>query len=201
MSNNQSEKKYEKGKCELLNCYEDLSHLKRNELLIDLFKFKWSQLTFNIMFGSLGIIFFVNILAIFFPNLGEPKTNSVEATGGIDSSFIIKIFEALQIWVGFSLGLIATIFSIISMWLSFYNLEQQKESEKNVRDLNEELNDNIIKEIKIHLESIKGELKDEILKTNKTLLAGINGLRNINITKDTTNKTEKMPIDSEHFVD
>lgn len=112
---------------------------KKTELLIELFKNKWTVPIYGAGFG-LGLIF---IMAIFYAFFGKENDPSVSE----------KIFTSLQIWVGFLLGIIATIFSIISMYLSFYNLEQQYQVEKRTQDLNDKLT-----------ESFKDIINTKILK-------------------------------------
>lgn len=170
-------KEYKKEECELINCYENLSHLKRTELLIELFKYKWSIWTIKTIIFGLIVIFIFAVLSIFFKD-------KVSSEGILSNS--MKIFSALQVWAGFALGIIATLFSIISMYLSFYNLEQQRESEKNVQNLNEDLKTKIVNEIKRDLELIGKDLKEELHKTNDL----VKEMSNTNKTIDTAGSPE-----------
>lgn len=125
--------------------FEELPSSKKTELLIFIFKTLWFKITVYTCFGGIALIFLGAIISFWLDK---------------DVSNDIKIFESLQSWVGVILGIIATLFSIISMFLSFYNLEQQKDSEKQVIELNNNLQNNIIKNVSFEiikvLEALKG---------------------------------------------
>lgn len=137
----------EKCSFDIKESYETLSPSQKNELLIYLFKHKWWNISVLIVSLGIALIFLGAILSIFI----DPSLKND-----------LKIFESIQAWVGVVLGIIATLFSIISMYLSFYNLEQQKESEKNVINLNNNLQKNIVKEV-------NELLKIELLNLGKEL--------------------------------
>lgn len=129
--------------CSIFDSYDKLSSLKKTELIIEIFRIKWGKITIKILSWGLIIIFVAAIADYFLRNRNLPLE--------------LKIFGALQIWVGFALGIVAMLFSIISMYLSFYNLELQKEAESKTEKIFENLKKDIIKEIK---EEVSLELKD-----------------------------------------
>lgn len=132
--------------------YDELPSSKKTELLIFLLKSLWFHLTMAIFGVGVSLIFLGAIISFWIDPLASDN---------------LKIFESLQSWVGVGLGIIATVFSIISMFLSFYNLEQQKESEKNVIELNNNLQNNIVKEVTkslvVEIEKVRGAIS--ILET------------------------------------
>lgn len=136
--------------------FEELPPSKKTELLIKVFQKKWVIPLYASSLG-LAIIFIIAVYYAFFGNIENQSTFE-------------KIFSALQIWVGFLLGIIATIFSVISMYLSFYNLEQQNDAEKRVIKINNDLittlkttlNDIILTELRKDLTKIHSDLKTQI---------------------------------------
>lgn len=138
----------EEEKCSIFNSYSELPPDKKTEVTIEFFKLKWGKWTIRTAVFGLGVIFIVSIIkAIFDPEI------SIEE---------LKLFNALQIWVSFILGIIASLFSIISMYLSFYNLEQQQQAEKNTKDSFNELKEKIVN-------SINEEMKKEIKNVHDSL--------------------------------
>ena len=129
--------------CSIFDSYNKLSSLKKTELIVEIFRIKWGKITIKILSWGLIIIFVAAIVDYFLRNRNLPLE--------------LKIFGALQIWVGFALGIVAMLFSIISMYLSFYNLELQKEAESKTKEIFENLKKDIIEEIK---EEVSLELKD-----------------------------------------
>jgi multisubunit Na+/H+ antiporter MnhF subunit len=131
------------SKCSIFNSYSELPPDKKTEVTIEFFKLKWGKWTVRTVIFGLGIIFLVSIIKVIFnPNIESEK---------------VALFDALQIWVSFILGIIASLFSIISMYLSFYNLEQQQQAEKRTKDSFDELKEKIINSIN---EEIKKEIKN-----------------------------------------
>ncbi|WP_300345169.1 hypothetical protein [Fusobacterium sp.] len=167
---NREEKcKFKKNEtCEIFNSYESLSTLKKTELIIDVFKIKWGKWTIKIISWGLIIIFITAIMDYFLKNR--------------DLSIELKIFGALQIWVGFALGIIAMLFSIISMYLSFYNLELQKDTEKNNLETFNSLKNNIVNEI-------RKDVITELKAINKDMLNHFGNLEKI--TEETRNKVDE----------
>lgn len=155
-------------KCEIFNSYENLSTLKKTELIIDIFKIKWGRWTIKIISWGLIIIFVTAIVEYFFSNRNLP--------------FELKIFGALQIWVGFALGIIAMLFSIISMYLSFYNLELQKDAENKNMEILNSLKDNIVTEIRT-------DVITELTNIKKDMLEHFGNLEKM--TEETKNKVSE----------
>lgn len=166
---------------ETLSMYETLGKY------INHFKEKWYKWTRNILIGGLTIVFLGGILNFYYENKFLEEQ--------------LKIFGALQIWVGFALGIIATIFSIISMFLSFYNLELQKESEKEnkefLREIKEQIVNDIKNEVSIRLELIVQEMKEhfgileEIVKDTQQEVQEFKA-KNVKQNKDVTNFFDRM---------
>ena len=146
--------------CSILNSYEKISPLKKIELTVDFFHFKWGKWTIKLLLWGLFVIFIGAILDFYFSKT-EP--------------FPLEVFGALQIWVGFILAIIATLFSIISMYLSFYNLELQKEAEKESRNFLEGIKDEIVEKVKSEVENqlnlIHKEMEDKFGKLEKSTQA------------------------------
>lgn len=166
---NEEKCKFKKNEtCEIFNSYENLSTLKKTELIIDVFKIKWGKWTIKIISWGLIIIFVAAIGDYFLRNR--------------DLSIELKIFGALQIWVGFALGIIAMLFSIISMYLSFYNLELQKDAEKNNLETFNSLKNNIVTEI-------RNDVITELEIINKNMLKHFGILEKI--TEETRNKVDE----------
>lgn len=141
--------KYKKEeKCTIFNSYSELSPDKKTEVTIEFFKLKWGKWTIRTVIFGLGVIFIVSIVKAIF----DPEISTEE----------LKLFNALQIWVSFILGIIASLFSIISMYLSFYNLEQQQQSEKRTADSFNDLKEKIVS-------SINEEMKKEIKNVHDSL--------------------------------
>lgn len=73
--------------------------------------------------------------------------------------------DTLNNWVSLILGLVATIFSVLSMWISFYSLEksneQNKENIHNMNSLKEEIINRVERTNEIYLQQfyeIKGKI-------------------------------------------
>ena len=160
---------YKKEKrCSIFNSYSDLPPDKKTEVIIEFFKIKWGKWTIRTVIFGLSIIFIVSIVkAIFDPTISDEE---------------LRLFNALQVWVSFILGIIASLFSIISMYLSFYNLEQQQQAEKNTKNsftelrekivssINEEMKKeigNVYKNLEEHLEKIEQKFPQEYFPTEK----------------------------------
>jgi len=109
---------------------EEETTLSKIEKKINYFKKKWFHWTFYILVWGLIIVFIGGVVNYYYEN------NKFETS--------LKIFGALQIWIAFALGAVATLFSIISMFLSFYNLELQKASEKESRNTLEKIKDDTL---------------------------------------------------------
>ncbi|MFR4904321.1 MAG: hypothetical protein ACLUBL_08240 [Fusobacterium sp.] len=141
------------NKCNIFNSYSELPPDKKTEVTIEFFKIKWGKWTIRTVIFGLGIIFIVSIVkAIFNPDIDSEK---------------MVLFDALQIWVSFILGIIASLFSIISMYLSFYNLEQQQQAEKRTTDSFDNLKEKIVS-------SINEEMKKEIRNVHDSLEKHLN---------------------------
>lgn len=143
------------GECKLLFTYDNLNQNTKLKIIIELFKKTWIRLTAIIMFVGLSLIFIGSIINIFIQDTTLSENQIV-------NSINLKIFDALQVWVSFGLGVTATLFSIISMYLSFYNLSQQQESEKETIKSNQDLKEDIVKEIKINLKELRKEMLEEL---------------------------------------
>lgn len=154
--------------CNIFDSYDKLSSLKKTELIIEIFRIKWGKITIKIISWGLIIIFIAAIVDYFLRNR--------------ELSLELKIFGALQIWVGFALGIIAMLFSIISMYLSFYNLELQKEAESKTESTFENLKRDIVKEI-------KSEVSLELKEIMNYMLEHFSILEEL--SKDTQNKIEQ----------
>ena len=143
---------------------EEETTLSKIEKKINYFKKKWFHWTFYILVWGLIIVFIGGVVNYYYEN------NKFETS--------LKIFGALQIWIAFALGAVATLFSIISMFLSFYNLELQKASEKESRNTLEKIKDDIISEVNKKLQE-----KFEVLEKNVSeLLITVN--ENTNLLRD-----------------
>lgn len=136
-------------KCNIFDSYEKISLLKKTELIIELFRIRWGKWTVRIINWGLVVIFIAAIVDYFMSN----KNLSIE----------LKIFGALQIWVSFALGIIAMLFSIISMYLSFYNLELQKEADKGNRETLEKIKKSIVEEVTNEVHKKLNEIEKEML--------------------------------------
>ena len=78
-----------------------------------------------------------------------------------DKKITISIMNS---WVGIVLGLVATVIGIISMFLSFYNLDQSiKTQEKTLETI-----DNIKKEIINYVDKTSKETQDVIRRSQET---------------------------------
>lgn len=146
--------------CSVIDSYEKISPLKKIQLTVDFFHFKWGKWTIKLLFWGLFIIFVGAIFDFYFS-----KTEPLP----------LEVFGALQIWVGFILAIIATLFSIISMYLSFYNLELQKEAEKESRNFLQGIKDEIVEKVKNEVEKQLGiihkEMEDKFGKLEKSTQA------------------------------
>lgn len=162
------------GKCNIFDSYEKISLLKKTELIIELFRIRWGKWTVRIINWGLVVIFIVAIVDYFMSNKSLP----IE----------LKIFGALQIWVSFALGIVAMLFSIISMYLSFYNLELQKEAEKKSINTFNSLKDEIV-------DKIKDEVKKELEEINNNMMEHFNILEKQN--EKTHNTLESVSIKTE----
>lgn len=161
-------KEKEKQNCpvKLKEILSNMNSLEKTKMYVEIFHLKWGKMTLHTIVWSLLIIFTATIVDIFFGT-------------GINDKYNLKIFSSLQVWVGLILGIIATLFSIISMFLSFYNLQQQQESEKIVRELNEKLLEQLSREMKKTLENELAEIKKQLIDQKNRLG---------NIEKNTLNK-------------
>lgn len=146
--------------CSVIDSYEKISPLKKIQLTVDFFHFKWGKWTIKLLFWGLFIIFVGAIFDFYFS-----KTEPLP----------LEVFGALQIWVGFILAIIATLFSVISMYLSFYNLELQKEAEKESRNFLQGIKDEIVEKVKNEVEKQLGiihkEMEDKFGKLEKSTQA------------------------------
>lgn len=122
--------------------------------------------TFLILF----IYMVLSITALFYINyaLNEPLT-----------------LNTINNWISLILGLVATIFSILSMWVSFYSLEKSnKEKEENIQNIN----------------ALKDSIINTVERTNETYLKEFYEIKSkIDVTisklsdlKDTVNS--KIPL-------
>lgn len=153
-TSNKSEKcqhNIKNNECNIFNSYEKLTPIEKLTLSVDVFKYKWGKWTLKTLGWSLLLIFIMSIVATTIDYKVAPE-NQQQITKIFG---VIKIFELLQVWVSFGLGIIAMLFSIISMFLSFYNLEQQKASEEKNFNYLKDLKTNIVNETK---EETKKEL-------------------------------------------
>lgn len=142
--------KLETQKCPIDKTFSELKPLEKFELFVEWIKHQWLTYTIGLIFVSLIALFGIGVY--------------VDITKNIE----FDIFKNLNTWVGFILGLIATIFSIISMFLSFYNIEKAKESE----DKQKEISDKILKDIQEAL----SKTNEIISKQESTLLSTLNNL-------------------------
>ena len=133
--------------CKIIDSYEKISALKKIQLTVDFFRFKWGKWTIRLAFWGLSIVFIGAILNFYLLE---------------NSPFSLEVFGALQIWVSFILGIVATLFSIISMYLSFYNLELQKDSDKENREFLNEIKTQIVSEIQTEVSSKLSIISDEM---------------------------------------
>lgn len=139
--------------CPIDKKFSDLNSLEKCELLVEWVNQNWMKHTILIIGKTLIGVFFIGIISeTFFKGKFDMLSN-------------------LNTWVGFILGLVATIFSVISMFLSFYNLEKAKESEEEIKKTLIEIKDTIFNtenNLKNTLNEISYSIKDgnnEILKT------------------------------------
>lgn len=132
--------KVNSNNCIMEKSYSEFSALEKTEMFIELFKSKWATWTIGICGWSILFIFGAGIIA------------ELTKSGDFD------IFRELSSWVGFILGIVATLFSIISMFLSFYNLEKEREA----KEENEKIMNEMTKNINRSLEKV-----NEILKENQ----------------------------------
>lgn len=137
-------------KCLVEKKYSELSAFEKTELCIEVFKTKWGKWTLRITSWSIAIVFVLGTYA------------EVTAVGKFD------IFKILSNWVGFVLGIIATLFSIISMFLSFYNLEKEREAKKENEQLLKEVTDKI-RESLINVNELLIRNQDQLLTNIKIL--------------------------------
>ncbi|KYM48754.1 hypothetical protein [Fusobacterium necrophorum] len=162
--------------CNIIDSYEKISPLKKIQLTVDFFHFKWGSWTIKLVFWGLAIVFIGAIFNFYFSE---------------KAPFPLEVFGALQIWVGFILGIVATLFSIISMYLSFYNLELQKDSEKESREFLKSIKKEIVSEVKIEvsnrLDIISEEMKNRfgsLEEMVKDTQQGIQEFRKTDMTKN-----------------
>lgn len=166
------------NKCDIFNKYEELDPFTKLSLGVDIFKYKWGKWTSGILGFSLLIIFVLGIISkMIILEIKVEEQNSI---------LIIKntldLFEILQQWVGFGLGIVAMLFSIISMYLSFYNLELQKQADYKAREASKDLKNDLLKEI-------KEEVSKELVKINKEMIEHFGILEKL--SKDTQTKLEE----------
>lgn len=180
--NNESECKYKipNWECNIFNEYEKLEPFKKLSIAVEIFRYKWGGYTLKTLFWSLVIIFVFGVLS-----------NIINFTFEVeDDKYVIMIkgifdtFNLLQIWVSFGLGIIAMLFSIISMYLSFYNLELQKNAEDKAQKTFNNLKEDIVNEIKREVNIELKEIRKDMLGHFKLLET-----QNENISKFVINKT------------
>lgn len=109
------------------------------------------------LFVGLFLYLVIAITLLFFINLYLDKPLTLDTVNN---------------WVSLILGLVATIFSIISMWLSFYSLEKANEkNEENIHSMNklkEEILNRVEKTNQIYLQHFQ-ELKGKMDLTSEQL--------------------------------
>ena len=157
MENNEKIKcLYQKQKCnfDFTDNFNELPHSEKTKVLLALFENEWIK-PLKIALVGLSIIFLGAIISIYKPEI-----------------IFLNIFGALQVWVSFILGIVATLFSVISMYLSFYNLEQQKEVENKTRILTEDLNNKLINTV---TEVLSSQLKTHQAELKKVIGQNIKG--------------------------
>lgn len=82
----------------------------------------------------------VSITALFYINLAKDKPLTL---------------DTINNWVSLILGLVATIFSILSMWISFHSLDKSNEqNEENIKSMN----------------ALKEEILNKVERTNEAYL-------------------------------
>ncbi|WP_130889852.1 hypothetical protein [Fusobacterium ulcerans] len=179
------------NECDIFNEYEKLKPLLKLGIAVEVFKYKWGKYTLMALFFSLGFIFVSGVIS-----------NLIDIKLFIDDNNrmflhlkgVFEIFNLIQLWVGLGLGMVAMVFSIISMFLSFYNLELQKESEKNIKEKLDSMTKNVVKdvrdEVKENLNIIKKEMNEHFTKIEDTILEIKNRVPKLNIDISTEKPQE-----------
>lgn len=175
------------NECNIFDSYEKLSPIDKLNLSVDLFKYKWGAWTLKTLGSSLLLIFIMSIIAtlINFEFKIENTQNVLRIQG------LIKLFEVLQVWVSFGLGIIAMLFSIISMFLSFYNLEQQKASEEKNFEYLKDLKTNIVNETKDETKKELNKILD-YMKERFEILQNIAEETKENVQNSTVTEVKKL---------
>lgn len=182
--------------CDIFNEYEKLKPLQKLSIAVEIFKYKWGKYTFIVLFVSLGLIFILGVIS----NLIDIKIIVNEQNKKLLCiKGFFEMFDLMQLWVSLGLGIVAMIFSIISMFLSFYNLELQKEGEKENKDQLLKLTGNIVEnvrgEVKENLKVIKEEMNGHFQKIESSIMDIRNKVYNSN--KDITGEEPKEAENSE----
>lgn len=167
MENNCIQEKISNQKCLLEKRFSELSSLEKCELIVEILNKSWLKFTIKTIQKSLLILFILGIVA-----------------GFLEKPF--DVLENLNTWVGFILGIIATFFSIISMFLSFYNLEKAKESEDEIKKTLGEIKE-IIRKTENNLNSNLEKISSEIKTGNKELL---NSVKNSSLYSNISSKND-----------
>ena len=142
--------------CPIDKKFSELKTLEKYELFIEWIKGNWLKQTSFILGISLFSLFCIGLYS---ENIGSK----------------FDILKNLNTWVGFILGIIATLFSIISMFLSFYSLEKSKESEDAMKETLIS-----IKETMAKTETILLREFEEIKNNNKEILSKVDKPENYN---------------------
>lgn len=135
--------------CPIDKKFSELKVLEKYELFTEWIRQRWLNWIFYIVTSSFILLFIIGIYA---ENIGSK----------------FDILKNLNTWVGFILGGIATIFSIISMFLSFYSLEKSKESEDSTKETLIEIKDTVYK-----LESILKTEFETLKNKNQEILSKV----------------------------
>ncbi|MGL5901599.1 MAG: hypothetical protein ACRCZO_02850 [Cetobacterium sp.] len=147
--------KLKSQRCPIDTKFSELKPLEKFELFVEWIKYKWLTYSIIFIFFSLIILFYLGIYV------------EVTKKGDFD------ILKNLNTWVGFILGLIATIFSIISMFLSFYNIEKAKESEEKQQNISVKILEDIQSALK-ETNSIISKQETNIVETLRTNFYSLN---------------------------
>lgn len=140
--------------CPINKKVSELKPLEKCELLVEWIQRNWMKQTILVIKNTLIIMFMIGIIAETFFG----KT--------------FNILSNLNTWVGFILGLVATIFSIISMFLSFYNLEKAKESEDTIKKTLKTIEDSVAKS-EVNLQTLLKNEFEKIERMNGQILTSI----------------------------
>lgn len=143
-------------------------------------KIKTTRKIRDIVIFSIVIYIISTITILFFVNIwksGNVDSGIYNPPKGYNTQSNVNLLDDINSWVGIILGLVATIFSIISMWITFYTLEKSHKDalENQVRLTN--LQGRIIEKVDAHHdrqiqefhEINKGVAKlDESIKSNNS---------------------------------